>query len=140
MRAFIDRTSAATAIGLVAFSGQAQELVAPTRDRTALQTGLQAIPAPNGATAIGDALGLALRMLPRTGRPIVVLITDGENNAGSDPLAQARMLAAHGVKLYTVGIGTQAGALIPGTLQTAGLDETALRSYAQVTGGAYSGA
>lgn len=138
MRTFIDNTPAATAIGLLSFSGQAQEIVAPTRDRTALQGALQGIPAPNGATAIGDALALSVRMLPRTGHRIVVLITDGENNAGSDPGAQAHILAARGVKLYTVGIGTDSGALIPGTLQTAGLNEPALRSYAQITGGAFS--
>jgi Ca-activated chloride channel family protein len=138
MRAFIDGTPEQTSIGLVAFSGGAQEVTPPTRDRDQLRAGLAAIPAPNGATAIGDALAVAQRMLPATGHRVVVLITDGENNAGSDPMQAARMLAARGITLYTIGIGTNSGALIPGTLQTAGIDEDALRAYARATGGAYS--
>ena len=138
LRAFIDRTPAQTAIGLVSFAGTAQEIAAPTRDHDQVRAGLAAIPPPNGATAIGDALSLAQRMLPRAGHRVVVLITDGENNAGVDPMQAARLLAAHGIALFTIGIGTNSGALIPGTLQTAGIDEDALRTYAQVTGGAYS--
>ncbi len=42
------------------------------------------------------------------------------------------------MKLYTVGIGTNSGALVPGTLQEAGINEDALRSYARTTGGTYS--
>jgi hypothetical protein len=45
--------------------------------------------------------------------------------------------AAH-IPLYTIGIGTNNGALIPGTLQEAGIDEGALRAYAAATGGSYS--
>lgn len=138
LRAFIRQSPAGTAIGLVSFAGDAQAIAAPTRDRDQLQAALAAIPAPNGATAIGDALSLALRILPKSGHRVVVLITDGENNAGSDPMQAARLLAARHVKLYTIGIGTNAGALIPGTLQAAGIDEQALRAYASVTGGAYS--
>jgi Ca-activated chloride channel family protein len=122
----------------VAFAGGAQEISPPTRDRDQVRTGLAAIPAPNGATAIGDALTVAQRMLPKSGHRVVVLITDGENNAGTDPMQAARMLAARGITLYTIGIGTNTGALIPGTLQTAGIDEDALRAYARATGGAYS--
>lgn len=138
LRAFIRQSPAGTAIGLVSFAGDAQAIAAPTRDRDQLQAALAAIPAPNGATAIGDALSLALRILPKSGHRVVVLITDGENNAGSDPMQAARLLAAQHVKLYTIGIGTNAGALIPGTLQAAGIDEQALQAYAAATGGAYS--
>ncbi len=99
---------------------------------------LDEIPAPNGATAIGDALSLAQRILPRAHRRVVVLITDGENNSGTDPLQAAQALGAAHITLYTVGIGTNSGALIPGTLETAGINEDALRSYAAATGGAYS--
>lgn len=138
MRAFIDRTPDATAIGIVSFAGEAQEIVPPTRDRDQLRAGLDAVPAPNGATAIGDALALAQRILPKSGHRVVVLITDGENNKGLDPTQAAKLLAANKITLYTIGIGTNSGALIPGTLQEAGIDEDALRSYAEITGGAYS--
>jgi Ca-activated chloride channel family protein len=138
MKAFIDRAPAHTAIGIISFATDAQVLAQPTRDRDQIQNALDAIPAPNGATAIGDALALARRILPATGARAVVLITDGENNAGADPMGAARALGAAHIPLYTIGIGTNSGALIPGTLQTAGIDEDALRAYAAATGGAYS--
>lgn len=138
LRAFIAQAPPQTAIGLIAFASDAQVLTQPTRDRDRLHTALDEIPPPSGATAIGDALSLAHRILPASGSRAVVLITDGENNAGSDPLAAARALGAAHIPLYTIGIGTNSGALIPGTLQTAGIDEDALRSYAAAAGGAYS--
>jgi len=138
MRAFVDRTPNGTAIGIVSFAGGAQEIVPPTSDRDQVRAGLDAVPTPNGATAIGDALSLAQRILPKSGHRVVVLITDGENNKGTDPVQAAKLLAANHITLYTIGIGTNSGALIPGTLQTAGIDEDALRSYAEITGGAYS--
>jgi Ca-activated chloride channel family protein len=138
LRAFIDRSSSGTAIGIVSFATTAQAILFPTQDRDQMHTALQAIPAANGATAIGDALSLAQRMLPKSGHRVVVLITDGENNYGVDPLSSARALGAAHIALYTIGIGTNTGALIPGTLEAAGIDEQALRDYAAVTGGAYS--
>lgn len=138
MRAFISQAPPQTAIGIISFASDAQVLAQPTRDRDQIETALDAVPAPNGATAIGDALALAQRILPATGSRAVVLITDGESNAGSDPMQAARSLGAAHIALYTIGIGTNSGALIPGTLQTAGIDEDALRAYAAATGGAYS--
>jgi Ca-activated chloride channel family protein len=138
MRAFVAQAPSQTAIGIISFASDAQVLAQPTRDRDQIQTALDAVPAPNGATAIGDALALAQRVLPATGSRAVVLITDGESNAGSDPMQAARALGAAHIALYTIGIGTNSGALIPGTLQTAGIDEDALRAYAAATGGAYS--
>ncbi|HEV3152863.1 MAG TPA: VWA domain-containing protein [Candidatus Baltobacteraceae bacterium] len=138
MRAFIGATPDGTAVGIVSFAGDAQAIVRPTSDRDQALEALSQIPAPNGATAIGDALGLAQRLLPKRGHRIVVLVTDGENNAGTDPMQAAQSLASAGIRLYTVGIGTNTGALIPGTLQEAGIDEEALRAYAAATGGAYS--
>lgn len=138
MRAFIAQAPPQTAIGIISFSTGAQVLAQPTRDRDQVQTALDAVPAPNGATAIGDALALAQRILPPAGSRAVVLITDGESNAGTDPMQAARALGAAHIPLYTIGIGTNSGALIPGTLQTAGINEDALRAYAAATGGAYS--
>jgi Ca-activated chloride channel homolog len=138
MREFIDRTPNSTAIGVISFATGAQAIIPPTKDRDQLHAVLQTIPPPNGATAIGDALSLAQRILPKSGHRIVVLITDGENNYGEDPAAAAQALAMQRIPIYTIGIGSNSGALIPGTLDTAGLNEDALRAYAAVTGGAYS--
>jgi Ca-activated chloride channel homolog len=138
MRTFIDGTPDSTAIGVISFATGAQAIIPPTRDRDQLHAVLQVIPAPYGVTAIGDALSLAQRILPKSGRRIVVLITDGENNYGEDPMAAAQALSAQHIPIYTVGIGTNSGAFIPGTLDAAGINETALRAYAAVSGGAYS--
>lgn len=138
MRTFIDRTPETTAVALISFATGAQAVISPTRDRDQLHAALEAIPAPNGATAIGDALSLAQRILPKSGHRIVVLITDGENNYGEDPMAAAQTLALQHIPVYTIGIGSNSGALIPGTLEPAGINEEALRAYAAVTGGVYS--
>jgi Ca-activated chloride channel family protein len=138
MQAFVNQAPPQTAIGIISFSTGAEVLTQPTRDRDQIQNALDEIPGPNGATAIGDALALAQRVLPATGSRAVVLITDGENNAGSDPLQAAQALGSAHIRLFTIGIGTNSGAIIPGTNQEAGIDEDALRAYAAATGGAYS--
>ena len=96
------------------------------------------MPYPNGATAIGDALQLAARNLPPKGNRVIILITDGVNNAGADPSEIAQYLGAHHIPIFTIGIGTNSGEIIPGTNQEATIDEDALRSYAQASGGAYA--
>ena len=138
LRAFVNAAPSGTAVGIVSFATSAQVILPPTRDRDQVSSAVNEIPAPDGATAIGDALSAAQRILPKSGHRVVVLITDGESNFGSDPMTAARQLAAHHIPVYTIGIGTNSGALIPGTLQAAGIDEDALRAYADVTGGAYS--
>jgi hypothetical protein len=68
-----------------------------------------------------------------------VLITDGVNNLGVDPLAVARELGANGIEIDTVGIGTSdSGQLVPGTAQMATIDEEALRTIAESARGAYA--
>lgn len=59
---------------------------------------------PHGATAIGDALHLAQSILPAHGARVVVVLTDGVSNAGSDPVLAARDLAQQGIHLAMVGI------------------------------------
>jgi Ca-activated chloride channel family protein len=137
-RAFIASTPPGTRIGIVAFSGSAAQIAPLETDRALLVGSLDQLPPPNDATAIGDALALAIRMLPPKGHRVIVLITDGVNNRGVDPLAQAQVLGARGIRLFTIGIGTQTGGVIPGTGEAATIDEDALRSYAQAAGGAYA--
>lgn len=138
LRAFVDAAPDSTAVGIISFATGAQVITPPARDRDQIRNAVNAIPPPNGATAIGDALLAAQRILPKSGHRVVVLITDGENTYGADPMAAARDLGAAHIPLYTIGIGTNSGALIPGTLQAAGINEDALRAYADATGGAYS--
>ncbi|HEX4014303.1 MAG TPA: VWA domain-containing protein [Candidatus Cybelea sp.] len=137
-RAFITESPPGTKIGVIAFAGAAGVVVPLSADRQAVIAGLDEIPSPNGATAIGDALAMAARQLPPRGHRVVILITDGVNNAGADPMQIAQYLGAHHIPVYTVGIGTPNGGLIPGTNQEATIDEDALRNYASASGGAYA--
>ena len=138
-RSFISETPEGTKIGLITFSTAAEVVQQPSRDRQTVLDSLERIPAPNGATAIGDALALAAQQLPDRGHRVVVLITDGVNNRGADPLEVAKFLAAHHVPVYAIGIGTNdSGQLIPGTSEPASIDEDALRAIANEGAGTYS--
>jgi Ca-activated chloride channel homolog len=137
-QAFIAESPPGIRIGIIAFSGSA-EIVAPrSADHQQVISALDQVPLPNGATAIGDALKLAAQQMPATGHRVIILITDGVNNTGTDPNEMSQWLGAHHIPVYTVGIGTPNGGLIPGTNEEATIDEDALRSYAQVSGGAYA--
>lgn len=137
-RAFIAQSPAGTRIGIISFAGAAGVVAPLSADHQSIAAALDAVPLPNGATAIGDALKLAAQMLPSTGHRVVILITDGVNNAGTDPMEVAQWLGAHHIPVYTVGIGTPNGGLIPGTNEEATIDEEALGGYARVSGGAYA--
>lgn len=138
-RRFIDEVPAGTKVGIIAFSTGAAVVQAPTNDKAAALDAVQRIPLPNGATAIGDALALAAQQLPEAGHRVVILITDGVNNRGVDPMEAAKFLASRHVPVYTVGIGTNdSGQLIPGTTEPATIDEDALRAIAQAGGGTYA--
>jgi Ca-activated chloride channel family protein len=115
-REFIDSVPDGTRISIVAFATSAIVVIA----------------------AIGDALAVAARSLPPVRHRTIVLVTDGVNNAGTDPLAVAPEIGATGTTIDTVGIGTSgSGLLIPGTAEEADLDEAALRSVAQAAHGTY---
>lgn len=137
-RAFIAGSPAGIRIGIIAFSGAAGVVAPLSADHQAVSAALDEVPLPNGATAIGEALKLAAQQFPVKGHRVVILITDGVNNSGTDPMEMAQWLGAHHVPVYTVGIGTPQGGLIPGTTQEATIDEEALRSYAEASGGAYA--
>jgi Ca-activated chloride channel homolog len=140
-RAFLDRVPAGTRVGIVTFATQAVLLQPASDDLDAVRAALERVPPPNGATAIGDALVLAAQQLPTHGTRAIVLMTDGVNNRGVDPVAAARQAAAGGVTIHTVGVGTNgSGQLIPGTSEPADLDEDTLRSIAEQSHGTYAAA
>jgi Ca-activated chloride channel family protein len=138
-RTFINDVPDGTRISIVAFSSTAEIVMPASDDKEAVRDALDRIPPPNGGTAIGDALELAARSLPPVRHRAIVLVTDGVNNQGGDPLAIAPQIGRTGVIIDTVGIGTSgSGLLIPGTAEEADLDEPALRSVAQSGHGAYA--
>jgi Ca-activated chloride channel homolog len=139
VRAFVDAVPDGTRLGIVAFSSGAGVVQPLADDKDAVRDAIARIPPPNGGTAIGDALAAAARLLPASGRRAIVLITDGVNNLGSDPLQVAPQIGQSGIEIDTVGIGTNdSGQLVPGTDQAASIDEEALRQIASSARGAYA--
>ncbi|MDH4581460.1 VWA domain-containing protein [Pseudomonas sp. BN415] len=133
-------------IGLILFGSQAYLQAPLTFDRNTVRTWLEEalIGIAGKNTAIGDAIGLAvkrLRQRPANSR-VLVLITDGANTGGEiDPLTAARLAAQEQVKIYTIGIGAdpqQSDVLgILGLNPSMDLDEPTLTAIAEQTGGQY---
>jgi Ca-activated chloride channel family protein len=133
-------------LGLILF-GDAAFVQAPlTVDGNAVRALLDsAVPRMAGdATAIGDAIGLAVKKLRERpkGSRVLILITDGENTAGSlPPLEAARLAAQYGVRVYTIGVGSKGEVPFPKdgriTMEKMEIDEDLLRTVSQWTGGAY---
>jgi len=97
--------------GLIAFGNHAATLAPPSFDEALLQAQLARLQAgiAGEATAIGDALGLALKQVKSEGRlqPALILFSDGDSTAGEMKPSEALVAAqALGVKIYTVEIGT----------------------------------
>ena len=142
---FIDRR-VNDRIGLVVFGEEAFIQCPHTTDYGVLKQTLGAVRRgmAGGNTAIGNALGVAvrsLRELPGTAR-IVILLTDGENTTGIlDPLKAARAAATYGIKVYTIGVGSTGKARFQTPLgieyQEVSLDEPTLQAIADATGGKY---
>jgi Ca-activated chloride channel family protein len=135
---FVQHIPEGVRVGIVSFSTNANTVLPLDTSREVIDQSIERIPNPNGATAIGDALLLAEQTLPKQGQRAVILLTDGVNNRGNDPIAAAQDLALHHITLFTVGIGTHdSGQLVPGTNEAADADPDALRQYAELTGGKF---
>jgi Ca-activated chloride channel family protein len=139
-------------IGLVSFAGEALTKVPITTDYAVLEQAILdlRIGELDDGTAIGTAIAVAANRLRRAeGRSkVMVLLTDGENNRGRvDPRTAAVAAREFGVRIYTVGVGTQGEARLPigrgpeGRLRyqmmPVRLDEPLLRDVAGSTGGRY---
>lgn len=143
---FIERRTG-DRVGLILF-GERAYLQAPlTFDRKTVRTLLDesAIGLAGQFTAIGDAIGLAVKRLRERDQKnrVLILLTDGANTAGEvDPMQATRIAAEAGLKIYTVGIGAEAMLVNSrfGRRQvnpSRNLDEKALRNIAELTGGQY---
>ena len=134
-------------IGLILFGSRAYLQSPLTYDRQAVKDILVSMDAgmAGNSTAIGDALGLALKTIRENDHKenkVIILLTDGENNDGSLSLPQAIQLAKNEkIKIYTIGIGG-AGNFIQSILSykialPSGLDEQGLKALAEEAGGQY---
>ncbi len=144
------------AVGIVAFAGSAFLVCPITLDYGAFHESLSAIDTntiPRGGTNIGSAIReaqAALRRRPGSDR-ILILVTDGEDLEGSALVAAQTAKQQDGLTIFTVGVGTAGGDLIPvppeqgggfvkdetGEFVKSRLDAPALKAIAAATGGFY---
>lgn len=138
-------------MGLVAFAGAPYLVSPPTLDHAWLSQNLGRLHTGmvQDGTAIGSALTASLnRLRHETSKSkIVILLTDGMNNAGPvQPSLAAQAAAAMGVKVYTIGVGAEGRALMPVTderghkrmvMTEVDVDEPTLRKVAETTGGRF---
>lgn len=134
-------------IGLVVFGDGAHLLTPLTPDGAAVTRMLENTqPRMIGdGTAMGDAVGLAVKKLRERppGSRVIILLTDGENTAGSlSPIDAARLAARYDIRLYTVGVGSKGKVPFPQpdgriTYEDMQIDEDTLGEMAAATGGAY---
>ncbi len=138
-------------LGLILFGRNAYVQTPLTFDRKTVRTLLEeaAIGLAGKETAIGDAIGLAVKRLRNSTdeealeRSILILLTDGANTAGEvEPLKAAELAASAGLTIYTIGIG--ADEMIVRSLfgsqrvnPSRDLDEKTLNAIAETTGGRY---
>lgn len=137
-------------IGLVIFSGEAYSLCPLTSDHAVLKNLFKDVKMGmiEDGTAIGDGLATAVNHLKTSQAvsKVIILLTDGVNNMGSlDPLSAAEIAKLYGIRIYTVGVGTNGMAPYP--VQTpfgiqyqnikVDIDEELLKKVAQLTDGLY---
>jgi Ca-activated chloride channel family protein len=163
---FVDKQPSSVLIGVVAFSDGGISVQAPTDNRGETIATIERL-VPRRGTSVGNGILVALNTIAvaagdapiltttsmsdgqaPTAVPspqgwytsaVIVLLTDGENNQSPDPLAATDLAADLGVRIYTVGIGSAAGATITveGFTVHSQLNEPILQYIADTTGGEY---
>ena len=175
--AFIRSQPSNTQIGIVAFSGFAEMIHPPTNDQEALESAVESLTLGR-RTAIGAGILEAVdaiaevdsSIVPATGGSggapdfvpvpqgsyapaIIVLLTDGVSTTGPMPVEAAQQAVERGIRVYTIGFGTETGEAPPPGAQGSfgdpwgggggggwfrrGIDEDVLREVASLTGGRY---
>jgi Ca-activated chloride channel homolog len=139
-------------LGLVSFSGEAFTPCPLTSDHDILKEYLANLQCGllEDGTAIGMGLGTAVNRIKDSDAKskVVILLTDGVNNAGYlKPITAAEIAVKYNVKVYTIGVGTSGAALTPVSRRSDGeyifglaqveIDEPLLREMATLTGGKY---
>jgi Ca-activated chloride channel family protein len=129
-------------MGLILFGSQAFTQSPLTYDLNTVQTLLDEaeIGMAGNNTAIGDAIGLALKQSAHHPKLILILLTDGTNTDGVDPLEAAQQAKQQGLKIYTIGVGqTRAPHGLDAFLgnSKADMDIATLRRIAELTQGQF---
>jgi Ca-activated chloride channel family protein len=163
---FVGNQPSSILIGVVAFSDGGISVQAPTQKRDEVTATIERL-VPRRGTSVGNGILVALNTIAvSAGDPpilttnsmsngevptpaaapqgwytssVIVLLTDGENNQSPDPIAATDLAADLGVRIYTVGIGSPAGAIITveGFTVHSQLNEPMLQYIAETTGGQY---
>ncbi len=168
MRDFVDRQPAGIQIGVVAFSDSGFSVERPTYDKDSVLATIERL-SPQRGTSLGNGIIASLNTItsgnaanwqqPKvytnltptptpTPTPVpagsytsaaIVLLTDGDNNENPDPNEAAKTAADRGVRIYTVGIGSEAGQTIKvnGFTVHTSLNADLLQAIADATGGHY---
>lgn len=163
-RVFVENQPSTVQVGVVAFGNGGLIVQPPTYVRADLLDAVDRV-SPQGGTSLGQGIFTALNAiaeepialdedaLAREEAPeelpeleigdhssaVILLLTDGENTGGPDPLDVAQLAAEAGVRVYTVGIGSEEGAVleVDGFNVHTRLDERALEEIAAVTNGSH---
>lgn len=165
---FVKRQPSGIAIGVVAFSDSGLSVQVPTTDQAAVLAAIDRL-SPEKGTSLAQGITSSLTAIrvaesggnvdyytnrspapdptptpapvPQGshGSAVIVLLTDGENNENPDPVRAAQAAADAGIRIDTVGIGSQAGADLDlnGFRVHTQLDAALLRQIADLTGGTY---
>jgi Ca-activated chloride channel homolog len=155
-RAFIAQQPRSTRIGVVAFGGSAALVQPPTSNRHDLRAAIDHLQLQH-ATAVGSGILVSLKALfpqedfdvkKKSATPAkpgsyaagaIILLTDGQTTAGPDPVDAARLAAERGVRIFTVGVGTENGQILNGDgwSMRVRLDEEPLKAIADLTRAEY---
>ncbi len=167
-RLFVEKQPRHVRIGVVSFSGGASVVQAPTTDREEVLASIDRL-TPQRRTAVGSGIITSLEAIfeeqgleseplsrgpfspyelapvPKPLPPgtyshaVIILLSDGESNTGPPPLEVAELAADHGVRVYTVGLGSPEGTIlgIEGWSRRVRLDEVTLKSIAEKTDARY---
>jgi Ca-activated chloride channel homolog len=160
---FVLRQPPTVQIGVVAFSTSGFAVQPPTNDQDAILASINRL-SPQMGTSLAQGITASLSIINTGNMPlsqadedqlptptpqavpagsndsaVIILLTDGENHEGPDPLEAAQAAADLGVRIYPVGIGSAAGTVLEvnGFTVFTQLDEGILRQIAQITGGTY---
>jgi Ca-activated chloride channel family protein len=159
-RTFVQKQPTSVRVGVVAFSGSGLVTQEPTMDKGAVLAAIDRL-TPQGGTALGSGLQTSLSTI--VGRPVlidpgpanpleprgqdlgyhgsaaVILLSDGENTVGPDPLDVADIASGAGVKVYPIGLGKPEGMVLTldGFQIATRLDEPLLQEIAARTDGKY---
>ncbi len=163
-QSFVARQPPTVSIGVVAFSDSGIAVQAPTNDQDAVLAAINRLK-PQRGTSLANGILAAINAISMGKQPtkfysnltptpapsptpvpqgthtsgVIVLLTDGENNQNPDPLMAVQAAVSRGIRIFTVGIGSTAGAdlQVEGFTIHTQLDEATLQQIAQLSDGGY---